>query len=204
MPRLRPRMGGGAICRDGPTTDIAMREPNRNGPSRIVLRQTKSFGLCIHDAEPRFDSGYRFDCVCSTLSDLKKHLFETAGCYRGEHLTRFVANVAKAMRYIGRQHNNRSRVSVKLVITAPEAIDTAYYPKNFRFTRVRMIVRAFAGWSKCFPHPQGSAGFFCRCMNDNVAPKRGRGDPFLTGPRHYCFTEISHAASLLYLRCFLT
>ena len=51
-------------------------EPTCHGPSRIVLRQTKGFGLCIHDAEPRFDSGDRFDCVCSTLSDLKKHVLE--------------------------------------------------------------------------------------------------------------------------------
>jgi hypothetical protein len=147
--------------------------------------------LCVYDAEPRLNSGNRFNRVRPAFSDLKKHLFKTAGCNRGEHLTGFVADVSKAVRNIRRQYDNRPWMRVKLIVTASEPINSSYNPEGLGFSGVRMIVGAFAGWSECLPHAQCPASFFRRCMNDNVTTERRWRDPFLTGLRYYCFTEVS-------------
>src|SRR5205085_10001690 len=49
---------------------------------------------------------------------------------------------------------------------------------------------AFAGWSECLPHAQRPVSFFRRCMNDHVTTERRWRDPFPTGLRYYCLTEM--------------
>ena len=79
---------------------------------------------------------------------------------------------------------------VKFIVTASEPINSSYNPEGLGFSGVRMIMGAFAGWSECLPHAQRPASFFRRCMNDNVTTERRWRDPFPTGLRYYCFTEM--------------
>jgi len=100
------------------------------------------------------------------------------------------------MRNMRGHHDNRTGLSIKLIITAAKVIGATDNTENLRFSRVRMIVGAFAGGRKCLPHADHAPGFLSRRMNNNVAAERCWGNPFLTGLRHYGFGELNHAGNL--------
>ena len=101
--------------------------------------------MCVYDAEPRLNRGNRFNRVRPAFSDLKKHLFKTAGRNRGEHLTGFVADVSKAVRNIRRQYDDRPWMRVKFIVTASEPIHSSYNPEGLGFSGVRMIMGPLPG-----------------------------------------------------------
>jgi hypothetical protein len=102
--------------------------------------RTKGYRLRVPYSRWGLGERYRIKRVCAGSADLKE-LFEVAGRYRGKHLSRSVAEVAKAVRHIGREYRNCSRMSVKLFATATKSINSANVSKRLGFAGMRVTVQ---------------------------------------------------------------